>query len=254
MKTEDWKEKLMDYLYDEMETQERVAFEIELAQNEQLRAELQQLQSTRNITGRLDDETVSAPPFFQVHHTEKNHSKPQGIKWFMAVAASLLLLIVAAKFAGLQISSRQGEFKMAFGKAKQVETGIQKSDVDSLISTALASYEEKLQTQRKEDFQSYLAASKSDNRKIIKDYLTALETSNTAMMQAYWKESTQQQEVYLKTLLSDFAGYMEQQRENDMDYLIAKMELMESDKDLFKLETGQILNSLANNNTQETAY
>lgn len=254
MKTEDWKEKLMDYLYDEMDAQERIAFETELAQNEQLRIELQQLQGTKNITSRLEDETVSAPPFFQVYHTEKNHSKPQGIKWFMAVAASLLFLMVAAKFTGLQVSNSQGEFRMAFGETKQVENGVQKSDVDSLISTALASYEEKLQTQRKQDFQSYLAASKNDNRKIIKDYLTALETSNTAMMQAYWKESTQQQEVYLKTLLSDFAGYMEQQRENDMDYLIAKMELMESDKDLFKLETGQILNSLANNNTQETAY
>ncbi|GAA5038926.1 hypothetical protein GCM10011506_37390 [Marivirga lumbricoides] len=254
MKTEDWKEKLMDYLYDEMDEQEKIAFELELAKNATLREELQNLQGTRNIAGRWEDETISAPPFFQVHKNESNKTQPGGLKWFMAIAASILLLIVAAKFSELQISNSGGAFKIAFGKEISNDKTLAASEVDSLISSALAGYEEKLQKQRKEDFQSYLAASKNDNRKIITDYLTALETSNAAMMQAYWKESTQQQEVYLKTLLSDFAAYMEQQRENDMDYLIAKMELMESDKDLFKLETGQIINSLANNNTQETAY
>ncbi len=253
MKTEEWKEQLMDYLYDEMEIREKVAFEAELAKNPALQAELEAIQSGKAIMGQLKDEEVSSPPFFQLHRNEKT-PQIQGLKWFMAVAASLILLLLAAKYSDLEISNTNGEFRMAFGQEKQPDETIKKAEVQELISGALASYEEKLDAKRTEEMDKLLSANRTENKKLINNYLKAMVNSNTEMMQAYLKESNEQQQIYVENLLTDFAGYMEQQRKEDMDYLFAKMELMESDKELFKLETGQIINSLASNNEQETAY
>ncbi|MBK6265223.1 hypothetical protein JKA74_09245 [Marivirga sp. S37H4] len=254
MKTEEWKGQLMDYLYDEMEIEERKIFEAELAKNPALRKELEALQHGQAILSQLKDEDVSAPPFFNVHKNEIKLQQSTGLKWFMAVAASLLLLMVAGKFTGLEISNADGKFRMAFDQEKQLDETIREQEVKELISNALVSYEEKLETKRTEEMDSFIATNRAENKKLINNYLKAMENSNAEMMQAYWEESNQHQKVYMENLLTDFAGYMQKQRKDDMDYLFAKMELMESDKDLFKLETGQILNTLASNNGQETAY
>ena len=56
MKTEDWKAKMMDYLYDELNPEERKAFEEELAQNTELKEELEAFQSGKEILGNWEDE------------------------------------------------------------------------------------------------------------------------------------------------------------------------------------------------------
>ncbi len=189
MKTEEWKAKLMDYLYDEMEPHEKIAFEKELEVNPTLREELSLLKNDQSTLAELKDEPVSAPPFFKVYKNGVSNNSG-GLKWFMAVAASLLLLMVAAKLTGLEISNQKGEFRIAFGQKSQPDEQVDKSEIEHMVHLALTNYEEKLDAERKED----------------------------------------------------------------MDYLFAKMELMESDKDLFKIETGQLINSLANNQQEEQAY
>lgn len=126
-----------------------------------------------------------------------------------------------------------------------------------MVNTALANYEQKLDAERKEDKQeleSYLTQQSQQNKQLINNYLTGLQESNVEMMQTYWKESNEQQQIYTENLLSNFATYIDEQRREDMDYLFAKMDLMESDKDLFKIETGQMINSLASNQQEEQAY
>lgn len=257
MKTEDWKAKMMDYLYDELNPEERKAFEEELAQNTELKEELEAFQSGKEILGNWEDEKVSAPPFLNIYkNTEKNNSQ-SGFKWFLSIAASILILMVAAKFTGLEISNQSGEFRIAFGNEVKTDKQVDKDEIQQMVNFALTNYEEKLNTQRKEDkkeLESYLTQQSQQNKKLINNYLSSLQESNVEMMQAYWKESNQQQQIYTEKLLTNFADYIQEQRKEDMDYLFAKMELMESDKDLFKIETGQMINSLASNQQEEQAY
>ncbi|WP_375578472.1 hypothetical protein ABWH96_15780 [Marivirga tractuosa] len=257
MKTEDWKAKMMDYLYDELNPKERRAFEEELTQNPELKEELDAFQSGKEIMGNWKDEKISAPPFFNVHkNTEKNNSH-NGLKWFLSIAASLLILMVAAKFTGLEISNQNGAFRIAFENEIQPDKQVDKEEIQQMVNLALSNYEEKLDAERKEDKQeleSYLTQQSQQNKKLINNYLTGLQESNVEMMQTYWKESNEQQQVYTEKLLTNFADYIQEQRKEDMDYLFAKMELMESDKDLFKIETGQMINSLASNQQEEQAY
>ncbi|WP_340153221.1 hypothetical protein [uncultured Marivirga sp.] len=257
MKTEDWKAKMMDYLYDEMSSIEKEAFEKELAQNHELKEELKAFQSGKNVLGNWEDEKVSAPPFFNVQKsTEKQHGQT-ALKWFLSIAASLLLLMIAGKFTGLQISKQTSGFQIAFTHENQSNPQLDKTEIQQMVNVALANYEDKLDAERKEDKQElekYLSLQSQQNKKLINNYLTGLQESNMQMMQTYWKEGTEQQQLYTQELLTNFADYIEEQRKEDMDYLFAKMELMESDKDLFKIETGQMINSLASNQQEEQAY
>lgn len=257
MKTEDWTAKLMDYLYDELNPAEKKAFEDELARNPELREELNSFRTSKDVLGNWEDEKVSAPPFFNVQKSEVRNSSQNGLKWFLSIAASLLLLMVAAKFTGLEVSNTGGEFRIVLGQQVQTENQLKKKDIEQMVSHALANYEEKLETERKgnkQELEKYLARQSQQNKQLINRYMANLQESNIDMMQTYWKESNEQQQVYTEKLLTNFAGYIEEQRKEDMDYLFAKMELMESDKDLFKIETGQMINSLASNQQEEQAY
>jgi len=257
MKTEEWKLKLMDYLYDELNPAEKKAFEEELARNPELREELEVFKSGKNVLEHWEDEKVSAPPFFNVQKGDERISSQNGLKWFLSIAASLLLLMVAAKFTGLEVSSQGGEFRIALGQQGQAENQLKKDDIELMVSHALSNYEEKLHSERKEnrqELEKYLDQQSRQNKQLINNYIADLQESNIDMMQTYWKESNQQQQIYTEKLLTNFAGYIEEQRKEDMDYLFAKMELMESDKDLFKIETGQMINSLASNQQEEQAY
>jgi|GEM_PF-5830916 hypothetical protein len=257
MKTEDWKAKMMDYLYDELNPEERKAFEEELAQNPELKEELEAFQSGKEILGNWEDKKVSAPPFFNIYKNPGKNNAQTGYKWFLSIAASLLILMVAAKFTGLEISNQQGEFRIALGQEIQSENQVDKDEIQQMVNLALTNYEQKLDAERKEDKQeleSYLTQQSQQNKQLINNYLTGLQESNVEMMQAYWKESNEQQQVYTENLLTNFAQYIDEQRKEDMDYLFAKMDLMESDKDLFKIETGQLINSLASNQQEEQAY
>ena len=257
MKTEDWKSQMMDYLYDELNPEDRKAFEEELSRNSDLKEELEAFQSGKEMLHNWEDEKVSAPPFFAIYKSPEKNNSQNGFKWFVSIAASFLILMVAAKFTGLEISNQNDGFRIAFGQKKQAVDEIDKAEIQQMVNLALTNYEEKLDAERNEDMQeleNYLTQQSKQNKNLISNYLTALQKSNIEVMQTYWKESNDQQQVYTEQLLSDFAEYVQEQRQEDMDYLFAKMELMESDKDLFKIETGQMINALANNQSAEEAY
>jgi ribosomal protein S17E len=165
--------------------------------------------------------------------------------------------MLAAKFTGLEISSQDNDFRIAFNQNSTDQNQLNQQEVQKMMGQVLANYEQKLEEKRVEDkqeLQSYLAKQSNQNKAIIDNYLTSLQQNNLQLMETYWKESNEQQQVYTERLLSDFAEYVQEQRQEDMDYLFAKMELMESDKDLFKIETGQMINALASNQSAEEAY
>jgi hypothetical protein len=102
MKTEDWKAKLMDYLYDELNPAEKEAFEEELTRNSELREELKAFQNEKNVLGNLEDEKVSAPPFFNVQK-RKNFSIV-----FKKYTRSINLVLIKPVTHGLFIKMRRG--------------------------------------------------------------------------------------------------------------------------------------------------
>jgi transcription initiation factor IIF auxiliary subunit len=81
--------------------------------------------------------------------------------------------------------------------------------------------------------------------------LNKIEKKNEQLMANYWQKNTSQQKQYMTSLMGDFTNYVEQRRSEDMQYLIAKINLLETDTDLLELETNQLKSSYAVNNTED---
>lgn len=259
MKTEEWKAKLMDYLYNEMAPHEKIAFEKELEANPALQKELELLKNDRSSLAEYEDEPVTAPPFFKVYKNGTASKNSGALKWFATVAASLVLLMVAASITEFNVSyDPEGKFQLAFGVLPDTGSAeVDAAQVEDLISKSLASYDKKMEAERikeRDSFKNQLIASQNNQKVLVNNYVEALEEKHAQLMKVYWTENTKQQQIYMQNLLTDFAGYMEEQRNEDLSYIIAKLELMETDKDLFKLETGEMINALANNTKNTNTY
>jgi 6-pyruvoyl-tetrahydropterin synthase len=166
--------------------------------------------------------------------------------------------MVAARLTEFNVSYEpQGSFRIAFGTPKTKEAVIDASQVEDLISKSLASYDARALKERdaeRQTFKDQLTVSQANQKQLVDHYVKTLETKHAQLMQVYWTENTKQQQLYMQNLLTDFAGYMEEQRSEDLNYIIAKLELMETDKELFKLETGEIINALAENTNTRNTY
>ena len=60
----------------------------------------------------------------------------------------------------------------------------------------------------------------------------------------YFAMTSAVQKTYIENLLVDFADYLQQQRNNDLQLVQMKMNSLEKDTDIFKQETEQILTSI----------
>lgn len=106
-------EKLIDYLYGEMNAFQQAAFEEELAQNPELQQELAELQASRSFLADLPD---IQPPATIVS------LKPKRLKWQRwaipaGIAASLLILLELFNF---QAVTTENGFAFSFGDTKEI--------------------------------------------------------------------------------------------------------------------------------------
>src|ERR1700712_786719 len=107
---------LMAYLYGELETNEKEAVENYLQQNPDAQKQLQEMKDVLKLMSHVKDKEVIAPPLL----TE--HEAPVIALWntryfrvIASIAASFLLLLVAGKIIGPEITYGGGELKISFG-------------------------------------------------------------------------------------------------------------------------------------------
>jgi hypothetical protein len=60
----------------------------------------------------------------------------------------------------------------------------------------------------------------------------------------YFQLSTGEQKQYIENILVDFAEYLEQQRNNDLQLVQTQLNSLQQNTDIFKQETEQILTSI----------
>src|SRR5688572_17749388 len=107
---------LMAYLYGELEGKEKEMVEQYLLENTDARLELEKLKQLRHALGHIKDKEVIAPPIFI------SDSRPPFIwnapyfKTIASIAASLLLIMLVGRLAGLQIGYAGNELRISFGK------------------------------------------------------------------------------------------------------------------------------------------
>jgi len=264
---------LMAYLYGELEGEAKIKVENYLTEHADERAALENLHHVSNLLGQVKDKEVIAPPIFIGDAKQRYFWDIPHFKTVMSIAASLLLIMMVAYFTETQIKVGDNEFKISFGKQPEVnpaikpdvkptEASLTATQVQEMINSSLASNNESLQTSFEASQQRLDAsirkslASNSGNmdqlireastasQTQIREYVAGIQTENMKMVKDYFQLSAADQKKYVEALLVDFAKYLEQQRNSDLQLVQTRLNSMEKNTSVFKQETEQILSSI----------
>ena len=261
---------LMAYLYGELEGKEKEMVEKYLLENPEARLELERLKQLRHALGHVRDKEVIAPPIFV------GDSRPPFIwnapyfKTIVSIAASLLVVMLVGKFSGMQIGYADSELKISFGKPSSPKENVAVNPVESLSSgqvqeminaslqqNNLAMQETWADTQKKLDasivknlnsnsakIDHLVKESSAASQQQIRDFVATMQAENVQVVKSYFQLSSSEQKQYIEGLLVDFAKYLQQQRNDDLQVVQTQLNSMQKNTDTFKQETEQILTSI----------
>ena len=264
---------LMAYLYGELDAAETKKVLEYLNQHPEELKSLQQLADVQNILGNVQDKEVIAPPIFGDISSKQVHFWQSGyFKTMMSIAASFILILVAARIIGPEINYANGELRISFNDARKTEQVVQPaqplltaSEVQEMINSSLTKNNEVItagweDNQQKVD-QSIKSNFASNAKKLdelmkvtsqasqeqVRTFVASLQEDNLKLMKDYLQLSSKEQKTYVEALLVDFSKYLQEQRKQDFQVFQTRMSSIEKNTDQFKQETEQILaNIIAN--------
>lgn len=267
----------MAYLYGELEGEEKAKFEQHLQQNPQAREELGKFQVLRKVMGTVSDKEVIAPPIFVNDSKASIPWHSPYLKTIVSIAASLLLLMVVGKVLDMHINYVDRELKIAFGDTKpaavvkETPASLTAEQVQQMITASVQNNNMAMQASLKESQQKLDAsiqknlASNSTNidqlvreasqasKNEIQQYVANMQSENVKLVKDYFQLTSTDQKKYIEDLLIDFAKYMKQQQNNDLQVVQTRLNSLEKNTDIFKQETEQILSSIITNATTKSS-
>ncbi len=265
--------RLISYMYDELTASERKEVEEFLAQHPEARCELDQLRAVRQLLRSADDKEVIAPNYLV--------EQARGVKplyqstWFrisFGIAASLALLMTAARLTGLEVTFQDAEMRISFNGsngANPVVPSLTAPEIQQMINASLVSQNESMQAGWN-DLKKLVDASMRQNmnqgmrlspsqltamtqqvsqasQDQVSEYVSSMQRENLKQIQDYLKLSSVEQNQYIEGLLVDFAKYLQEQRKQDFQLLQTRVSSLEQNNNVFRNETEQILTSLISN-------
>ena len=78
----------------------------------------------------------------------------------------------------------------------------------------------------------------------IRQFVSGIQAENATLVKDYFQLTSSEQKKYVENLLVDFAKYLQQQRNDDLQLVSTRLNNLEQNTDLFKQETEQILSSI----------
>lgn len=269
---------LIAYLYGELSESEREKVERYLIETPEARMELQKMESVKEMLGEVKDKEVIAPVFINDRPGDRFFFNSTYFKSLMAIAASLLVLVLAARLVDLEVSYSDNELRIGFGPEEQaVEanvapqpanlTALQVQEmIDASLSrnsTTVETNIQRTQEQLSASIRKSLAANSDRVDLLVREaslasqeqigsYVTTLQAQNMQMVKDYFQMTSTEQKQYIEDLLVDFAKYLQQQRNDDLQLLQTRLNDIQQNTDQFKLETEQILTSIITNSNLNT--
>lgn len=260
---------LISYLYGELDAKEMQKVSDYLERNPELMQQLAQLQATRHALTRVEDKEVIAPPIFA---EESNHAprfwQSGYFKTVTSIAATFLLLLVAARLLGPEISYSEGELRISFRDAlenkslKETPSPLSPLEVQNMIDVSLNknntvlsatwnNHNDEIQASLKRNL-AYNSAKIDELMKVasqasqdqVRTFVAGLQEDNLRLMKDYMQLSAKDQKVYVENLLVDFSKYLQEQRKQDLMLFQTRMSSIEKNTDQFKQETELILASI----------
>jgi hypothetical protein len=259
---------LISYLYGELEGDERSMVEKYLEANPGEKKRLEEWTFAKAAMGHLADKEVIAPPIILGdEHRIVPFWKQNYFRMPVGIAASLLFVLLAAKIMGLSIGYSNDELRIGFGpKPGKADSGLTKDEVDEMIHTSLNNNNQVLQASWSEDrkmmeesvkknlstspgkINELMKKASAANEDEVRRFVAQMQNDNLKLLKEYVQLSSAGQKQYIEGLLVDFAKYLQEQRNQDIEFFQTRMSTMEKNTDQLKQETEEILTSLVSNN------
>lgn len=262
---------LISYLYGELNDKEREKVQRYFSEHPEELKNLQQLSTVRTIMGEVHDKEVIAPPILvEDESTWRSLVRSTYFRIPLSMAASFLVVMIAAKLLGTQISYSDSELKISFGNKVEQKTEpavnhLSENRVKEMIHQSLEennritasnwmadqqalnkSIQKSLQqNSQKIDVMMQTASKASQDQ--IRTFVASLQDNNLKLMKDYLQLSSTEQKKYIENLLVDFSKYMQEQRKQDLVAFQSRVGNIEKNSDQFKQETEQILASIISN-------
>lgn len=261
---------LISYLYGELDSAEQLQVEQYLQRNPEEKKRLEEWSSARDIMARLQDKEVIAPPIIVGGDVSAPWWKERYFRLPLGMAASLMLFLVAAWLMNLSVTYSRNELRIGFGVAQKTETvvpAVTESQVNEMIRSSVSRNNEVLQASWSEDRKSLEQSIKKNlnvnsakidrlvetasaaSQEQVRNFVGQMQSDNLKLMKDYMQLSAAGQKEYIETILVDFSKYLQEQRNQDLQFFQTRMSKIETNTDLFKQETEQILTSLITNNS-----
>lgn len=262
----------MAYLYDELSDDEKTRMEKYLSEHPEAQLELDHYRQLRAMLSSVRDKEVIAPPVLITSRERNFFTDTPYIKTILGIAATLLIVILVGRLAGVAVTFSDREFRMSFGGTTQTpapesgvpvhSSGLTAASVQEMISASLKENNQQLQgtwdeNQKtlQESIRKNLATNSvkidqlvrevsNSSQEQIRQYVAGIQVANERMVKDYFQLSTADQKKYIENLLVDFAQYLQQQRSNDLQLVQTRLNSLQQNTDLFKQETEQILSSI----------
>ena len=265
---------LIAYLYGELDAKETEKVVKYLNQNPDVEKKLQQLSDVQRILNHVEDQEVIAPPIFMDSNKHASRFwRSSYFKTVMSIAASFLVLLVAAKLIGPEIMYSNGELRISFKEQKQIEKPIEQATIPSItsvdvqdminnsliknnemIATEWASNNKKIQASLRNNLSSNSAkidelmkVTSQASQDQVRSFVASMQEDNRKVMSDYMQLSAKDQKMYVENLLVDFSKYLQEQRKQDLVFFQSRMSSIEKNSSQFKQETEQILSSIISN-------
>lgn len=263
---------LMAYLYGEVEGPEKERIEQYLLQNPEARKDFERMKDVRKIITKLEDKEVIAPLFVDQQARQIAFWNSPYFKTVISIAASLLLIMVVGNITDTRIHYAGNELRISFGENEKMQqqpaqqtASLTQLQVQEMINTSLNRNDSSMQakwrdsqqkldlsirknlSQNSEKLDRLVHQASSASQQQIQEYVAGMQNENMKLVKDYFQLTSTDQKKYIEDLLIDFAKYMKQQQNNDLQAVQARLNSLEKNTSIFKQETEQILSSIITN-------
>src|SRR5690606_10760370 len=202
---------LMAYLYGELEGVEKEKVERYLAETPEARLEMEKLRHTRDLLAMVRDKEVIAPPLVIDNGRRFNLSSPY-LRTILAVAASLVAILVVGRLTGAQVTTSGQELKISFGgPSHQQAEPVNVAEIQELIDAKLVQNNAALKkdwqqsqdaltdaitnnlTENSSRIDRLVKSISSASEQQIAAYVSTLQAENMQMIKEHYKLTSEQQ-------------------------------------------------------------
>ena len=252
------KETLIAYLYDELSTRERKRVEQYLKDHPEDAQSLKGMKKVREVMGEFRDKEVIEPAFkFPARTDTKDRTWMSAkIRYILAIAASFTLLIISGFATDMHIKVGEGNLVIGFGEQDQATDVAATDKTAELIETYLQS--NKLLKARLETLEIKLVneitnlknkrgsekPQDNDQFRALKDLAGKIQEDNREALYEYLEANRSVQEQAVRDMLVEFSVYLEDQRQQDLQILQARMDYLKQDSEFNQFQTEQMFSSL----------